>query len=178
MNFYKVLVAWVLVSAVVVLLVGCTQEVYQLEMPSKYVDGTDGDPVPSQAVPFQSIDQGVRSGVHDARQEVVKDSEQWQKLWQEHVTGLINQPVMPVVDFTQEMVIAFFLGQQPTAGYTVTITKIVLEEGSRLIVHVIKTVPLPGSMLLQVLTQPYHIVKLHRLDLPIEFVLTESRERK
>jgi hypothetical protein len=77
------------------------------------------------------------------------------------------------VDFAREMVLAFFLGEKPTSGYTATITE-VLQLQDKLRVKVAVETPPPGSFLLQVLTQPFHIVRLPRYDLPVEFVEVEA----
>lgn len=117
---------------------------------------------------FQTVDQGVHSRIREARQVVIRDIEAWRRLWAEHVAGRIPKPSLPPVDFTREMVIAFFLEEKPTSGYEVEIVEIIQLEGQLLVKVRVKS-PLPGVPLLQVLTQPHHIVKLPRYELPVEF---------
>jgi len=129
-------------------------------------------PVPISSAPFDTIDQGIHSGIKESRQLVVRDPAAWAALWAEHIAGRVSAPPLPVIDFAREMVIAFFLGEKPTSGYSVEIKEI-LEEGDKLIVKVEVAVPPPWAMPLQVLTQPFHIVKMPRFDLPVEFVVVE-----
>lgn len=141
--------------------------------------GDEGSTVPSSAgVAFETIDQGIRSGIRDHRELVIRDYEGWQTLWEEHVVGQLSKsPFPPPVDFSQEMVIAFFLGEKPTAGYEVEIVEIAQLEG-RLVVRVQVKSPPPGVALLQVLTQPFHIVRLFRHDLPVEFIMEPQRSSR
>jgi len=135
---------------------------------------TGKDPVPpNAALPFETIDQGFRSGIRDARQVVVRDPETWCNLWAEHVKGRVPEPPLPPVNFIHEMVIAFFLGEKSTSGYTATIREIFVSDG-KLLVKVEVETPQPGAFLLQVLTQPFHIVKVTRTDLPVDFLIQES----
>ncbi len=145
--------------------------------------GTGGEPgcpvcpgggaVAELSVPFETLDQGVQSGIRHARKLVIRDGETWAALWREHVAERVPQPPLPQVDFTRDMVIAFFLGEKPTAGYAATIKEI-RASLDKLLVRVEVTSPPPGSFVAQVLTQPYHIVKLPRSDLPVEFVVVEA----
>jgi hypothetical protein len=154
-------------------LAGCLPQEMVSKGPIAGATGISEDPMsPSVELPFETIDQGIRSGIRDARQVVVRDPETWCNLWAEHVKGRVPEPPLPPVDFVREMVIAFFLGEKPTAGYEVDITEIILLEG-RLVVQVDIKSPPPGVALFQVLTQPFHIVRLFQSELPVEFV-TES----
>ena len=128
---------------------------------------------PSAELPFGTVDQGIRSGIRDARQAVVRDPGTWGALWAEHVKGRVPEPPLPLVDFSREMVLAYFLGEKPTSGYAVEIREIALSAG-RVLVHVAVTAPPPGAPVLQVLTQPFHIVRAPRSELPVEFIPVEA----
>ncbi len=160
-----------ILSLAFLLLAGCLPEKTVSSGPISEATGTSENPLPpSVELPFETIDQGIRSGIRDARKVVVRDPETWRNLWAEHVKGQIPEPSLPLMNFGQEMVIAFFLGEKLTGGYTVRITKIAqVEEGITVQVQV--DCPPPGVFLPQVLTQPFHIVKVLRFDLPIEFVV-------
>ncbi|MFN3476701.1 MAG: protease complex subunit PrcB family protein, partial [Candidatus Methylomirabilales bacterium] len=81
----------------------------------------------------------------------------------------------PPVDFAQEMAIAVFRGEQPTAGFGLEIQKLE-EKGGNLYLYVQEASPAPGSAVLQVLTQPYHIIKLERKDIPVRIVYQAPQE--
>ncbi len=124
-------------------------------------------------VAFETVDQGVHSGIRAERRVVVRDGTAWAALWAEHGAGRTPQPELPPVDFTQEMVVGYFWGEKPTAGYRVELTEVVAE-ATRLVVRVEVGSPPPGAPVLQVLTQPYHLVRLPRSELPVEFLVVEA----
>ena len=84
---------------------------------------------------------------------------------------LLPEQHVPRVDFIQEMVIAVFSGKKRTGGYGVDLTRIEenLEKG-KLEVFFLETHPSPKSMVIQALTQPYAIVKLKKVDIPVVFI--------
>ena len=135
---------------------------------------TGEDPLPpSTDSQFETIDHGIHSGIRDSRQVVIRDPESWRVLWAEHVKGRVPEPPLPPVDFVHEMVIAFFLGEKPTAGYLAKIVNLVVDK-EKVTVIVCIEIPAPNGYLLQVLTQPFHIIKVPRYDLPVEFIINEG----
>jgi len=69
------------------------------------------------------------------------------------------------------MVIAVFSEEKRTGGYGIEITRVEenLEKG-QMEVFFLETHPSPNSMVTQALTQPYHIVKLKKVDIPVVFI--------
>ncbi len=124
-------------------------------------------------IPFETVEQGDHSGVQAEGGRVVRSPAAWEALWAEHAAGRVPAPPLPPVDFSREMVLAYFLGEKPTAGYAVEIREIAVSEG-RVLVHVAVTTPPAGAPVLQVLTQPFHIVRALRSELPVEFVPVEA----
>ena len=123
-------------------------------------------------VAFETVDQGVHSGIREERRAVIRDGAAWAALWAEHTRGQHPAPAVPPLDFTQEMVVGYFWGEKPTAGYRVELTEVVAEAG-RLVVRVEVGPPPPGAPVVQVLTQPHHLVRLPRSELPVEFLVVE-----
>lgn len=123
-------------------------------------------------VPFETVDQGDHSGIRGERRVVVRDGAAWAALWAEHGAGRTPPPELPEVDFSREMVVGFFWGEKPTAGYRVEISEVLAEAG-RLVVRVEVGSPPPGAPVVQVLTQPHHLVRLPRSELPVEFLVVE-----
>ncbi len=74
----------------------------------------------------------------------------------------------PAVDFSAEMVVAVFLGEEATGGYEVEVTRAELA-GSNLRLYYREKGPPPDAIVAQVLTQPYHIVKLPKYRIPAIF---------
>jgi hypothetical protein len=102
-----------------------------------------------------TIDRGQTTWIDSPRQVVARTPEEWAKLWKAHAPD--RQP--PAVDFSQNMVVAVFLGSRPTAGYRVEIvgTK---EVNGALVVEYRQTQPPPGAITAQVITTPYVIVTM------------------
>ena len=111
-----------------------------------------------------TVAQGPMSNIEEPRQVVVRTTAEWQALWKEHDA----QRAAPPVDFAQSIVVAVFLGTRPTAGFAVEITA-VKAEGSRAVVEYRERRPARDAIGAQVLTSPFHIVRLARTSGSIEF---------
>lgn len=111
-----------------------------------------------------TIARGPMSAITDARQVVVRSSAEWEALWKEHG---VTQP-LPVVNFSKEIVAAVFLGSRPTGGFNVEILSTRVE-GDALIVEYGERRPGRGDIVSQVLTSPFHIVRLPAHKGPVRF---------
>ena len=114
------------------------------------------------AVP--TVAQGASSGVEEPAQVVVRSPAEWETLWKSHA----GPQAAPAVDFSTSMVAAVFLGTRPTGGYRVEIVGTRLEN-DQLIIEYIERPPGAGALVTQILTSPFHIVKLPRFNGPIRF---------
>jgi hypothetical protein len=123
-------------------------------------------------VPFSTVERGVTSGIKEAGFFVLRTEEEWQRFWRRHAS---SDP--PVIDFSREMVIAAFMGEQRTGGFSIEIQK-VEDKGGLLKVLVQRTVPAPERPVLQVLTQPYHIIRLAKTELPVRFARRSFEEER
>jgi len=128
-------------------------------------------------VSFETVDRGIHSGVRGSRHLVVREPAAWADLWAEHVAGRVPAPPVPSVDFSREMVVAFFWGEKPTSGYSAEISGLVLNSQA-LVVRVETASPPPGAIVLQVLTQPFHIARIARSDFPVEFAVVEQERKR
>jgi hypothetical protein len=120
-------------------------------------------------VPFATVAQGAMSNIEEPGQVVVRTAAEWQALWKQH-----GRAATPAVDFTQSMVVAVFLGTRPTAGFSVAITA-VKTEGTRTVVEYLEREPSRDAFVGQVLTSPFHAVRLARTAGPVEFRRLEGR---
>lgn len=116
-------------------------------------------------IPYFSIAQGTASGIVDPLEIVIQSGQEWRKLWERHAP---SGSAPPPVDFTTQVVVGLFAGQQPTAGYEVQIVK-VDHERTRVTVSYQVRSPSKEALVAQVLTQPFHLIRLPRLSLPIQF---------
>ncbi len=122
-------------------------------------------PVEELPIPFTTIAMGEQSGIHRARNVVVRNAGEWNRLWQEHGEAAGKRPA---IDFRRDMVIAVFLGQRPVAGYRVRIVD-VRQTPDALRVQVRERKPDGDALLAQVLTYPYVMIRLPQNDRPVEF---------
>lgn len=116
-----------------------------------------------------TVAQGAMSNIEEPRQVVVRTAAEWQALWKEHDA----QRAVPPVDFAQSIVVAVFLGTRPSAGFAVEIAA-VKGDGSRVVVEYRERRPARDAISAQVLTSPFHIVRLARVSGTIEFRRVEG----
>ena len=101
------------------------------------------------------IARGPVSPVVEPRQAVARSPAEWEALWKAHATA---RPA-PAVDFSSEMVAAVFLGARPSGGFGVEITGARLD-GETLVIHYVEQRPGRRDVVTQMLTSPFHIVRL------------------
>ena len=119
--------------------------------------------------PSRSLKKGAFSGIHEPRQEVVKNADAWQKVWKQHVTATGESDKIPAVDFSKEMVVVATMGTKRSGGYSIEIVD-VDAKGKTLKISVKKTSPPPDAMTIQALTAPFHFVAVPKSKLNPEFV--------
>jgi hypothetical protein len=111
-----------------------------------------------------TVAQGTMSNIEEPRTVVVRTAAEWQALWKEHDP----EHAAPAVDFAQSMVVGVFLGARPTAGFAVEITA-VKADGNRTIVEYVERRPSRDDFVAQVVTSPFHLVRLMRTAGAVEF---------
>ena len=122
-----------------------------------------------RSLPIRSLARGAFSGVKEARHEVIRDADVWEKFWKQHSVAGSSAEKIPAVDFAREMVIAATMGAKRTGGYTIEIVR-VEPAGKSLQIFVKQTSPPPGALTIQALTAPFHFVAVPKSDLKPEFV--------
>ncbi|NEQ28599.1 MAG: protease complex subunit PrcB family protein [Microcoleus sp. SIO2G3] len=119
-------------------------------------------------VHFHTIARGANSGYQTPSQMVIDNREEWADIWQLHASDIIPPPPVPRVDFTDDQVVAVFMGEKRTGGYSVEIltveTKSSLEDDqTSLVITVAYRQPKPGDIVQEVITYPYHIITIPQL---------------
>jgi hypothetical protein len=121
---------------------------------------------------FTDIDKGFTSGLRGRNFLLIRSPKEWKELWARHASGFIPPPPLPPVDFDKEMVLAVSSGEKATGGYGIEIAKIEALQPKRvLLITLVDSKPPADAITTQALTQPYHIVKLKRVDLEPTFVV-------
>jgi hypothetical protein len=119
-------------------------------------------------VPFETIEQGDSSALEESLERVIRKPNEWETFWKQHKSKQSAPPPLPAVDFTHESIIAVFIGARSNGGYFAEITGIV-RELNRLVVIYREVVAGRNCLINAIVTQPYHIVKLKRIDQPVLF---------
>ncbi len=114
-------------------------------------------------VDFTTIAKGTYSGYEKASQKVIDNQEQWEDLWQQHTCDTEPPPPVPQENFTRYMLVAVFAGEQPSSGYSVEIIS-VKKTDDALVIIVEYDEPEPGVLVQDVITYPYHIVRILQTD--------------
>jgi hypothetical protein len=112
---------------------------------------------------------GHHSGMRTTGEQVIQDAEVWKQVWGQVYRTSRPQPEPPKIDFDKQTVLAVFLGNRNTGGYSIRITA-VKDTGKETEVHVQRSSPRPGDITTQALTQPYDIVVIDKPDKPVRFV--------
>ena len=123
-----------------------------------------GTPAGQKTTEMKTVAKGQQSAVDDRREVTVRTQDEWAKIWRMHD---FERPA-PRVDLPSEMVVGVFLGSRPTGGFSVEIVG-TRQEGGALIVQYRETMPAPEGMTAQVLTSPFHLVSVPRIDGDVKF---------
>jgi len=123
---------------------------------------------------FVTIDRGTHSGIHAAITEVYRAREDFELFWARHSSDSFPPPAPPAVDFSARMVVAVFMGEQVTGGFTTEVTSVEQKEDGGIVVNFTTDVPRSGAIVTQALTQPYHIVSVGKTDQEVTFEGSEA----
>ena len=110
-----------------------------------------------------TVVRGHRSGIREPLQTVIRKQDEWSAFWKRHSSTNPNPPPTPIIDFNREMVVGVFLGEKSTGGYEVEIVRAERRDSSLYFYYRGKN-PLPGTMVTQALTQPFHLVKVPKYE--------------
>lgn len=120
--------------------------------------------VPSVQVAFTTLTRGQQSGIEERREVVVRDAEALAALWRVHAPG---EPPPPV-DFATSMIVGIFAGLRNTGGHEIEVTGLVRDDDTLIVTYRARA-PDRGAMTAQVLTFPYHLVRVARHEGPVRF---------
>ena len=107
------------------------------------------------------------SGVHSESTFVVRDADTFKRVWTQVFSRRTDRE-MPVIDFSQQMVVIATMGRQPTTGYGIRIA------GARrsdrgLVVQVETISPGPSCVVAPMVTFPIAMSRLRSFDGPVRF---------
>jgi hypothetical protein len=121
-----------------------------------------------KAIPFFTVDRGLHSEIKEAISTVFHSEDGWKRFWRRHAASEPHP-----IDFSKEMVIAVFMGEQRTGGFSLDIQKVEDKSGLlKALVYITK--PDQAAIVPQALTQPYHIIRLQKMYFPVRFTKQSS----
>ena len=132
------------------------------------------DPLTKEEPNPALIAAGSRSAIETPRNRIVKDKADFTMLWLEHTAHEAPTPVPPDVDFSESTVAAVFAGNQPTGGYSLTLTGLDKTPGGWE-VRLSLVTPGPDCMTTQVITQPWAMVRVPGHDQAINIHISPTR---
>jgi hypothetical protein len=78
-----------------------------------------------QELAFDTIEIDTSSGHEEREYVVIKDEEEWNRIWDIVQSKRFPKREPPTVNFNEEMVVAVFQGNFATGGFSIEITRIV-----------------------------------------------------
>ncbi len=127
----------------------------------------------NKVVEFKTLAKNINGEEHEAKNMVIKNQEEWVKLWEALHINSSEKPELPAVDFKNRMVIAVFLGDKPNPGHNVAILETF--KSNKKIMRVTYKVTTPGASCVhpQVLAQPYQIIETEKAK-KVSFTLLQE----
>lgn len=127
---------------------------------------TQGDQKLMNKLEFQTISKGFYSGHRSPAYYVILNEDEWADVWNQHYSIFWPQLPPPEVNFSESIIIAVFMGEFSTGGYGIEIKEI-LDMNQSVVVRIEKTYPF--GFVTTALSQPYHIVKMDKINKEIIF---------
>lgn len=106
-----------------------------------------------QAVKYEILTESAYQGREEKSFEVIKDNASLLKLYQG-----INDAKVPKVDFSKSRIVALFLGQRNSGGYSINV-KNIEEKGDKIIITTQEIAP--DGMAIMSITNPFTILKIN-----------------
>ena len=136
---------------------------------SQGISGTPVPIIPLHARSCPTCAFTYNSGLTKPVQLVIKDSKEWQEVWERsHCKVISPVPPLPEIDFTKELIVVVALGTRPTGGYGIFVDRAV-DKNNRREITVGKQSPGKNCFTTQALTQPVDIARLPKTDRPVVF---------
>lgn len=104
---------------------------------------------------YEILNESEYQGKDTKSFEIIKDNAGLTKLYES-----VNDPQIPKVDFTKSRIVALFLGQKNSGGYSIKV-KDVTESNNIITVKIIESSPKPGENATMALTNPFTILKIN-----------------
>lgn len=119
-------------------------------------------------LPVKTVAKGFNSLEKQKTELIIKSHEELKNLWNIIYATQLDKPPLPNIDFDTNIIIGIFLGEKPTAGFSIEVQKI-MEENGKIIVYIEETSPPQDSFQAQIITEPYHVIQIPKMDKPVVY---------
>ncbi len=127
-------------------------------------------PKPCPTCPQTRFSFMSNSAIVEPMQAVIKDAEAWKQMWERiHCKVISPVPPLPEIDFSREMMVVVGLGTRSTGGHGIVVNS-AFEKDGKLSIIVRKLRPGKNCFTTQAITQPVDIVRLPKIDKPVDFL--------
>ena len=133
---------------------------------------------PREVLPVTRLRQGptaysTYSGLNDPVRTVVRDSAEWDALWQAITRPFYPAPPLPQVDFDRDMVVVAALGAKPSSGYDIVI-EAARQDTSSIEIALRTSSPAAGCPVSAAITQPVDLATIPASPRPVRFRETST----
>jgi hypothetical protein len=128
----------------------------------------------SRSVEFETIAKYLNCGHVEKQNYVITNKEDWERLWDKVVSNSYPRPQAPEIDFSKHSLIAVFQGTQSSSGYSISVNRLA-KSGNKLKVHVREVSPSDACRVLLVLTQPFEIIQIDKIEDSVKVVFKIKR---
>lgn len=108
---------------------------------------------------FSVVEEGSYCQIKEIGAHTIQNKSDWEKFWHRHSGNSQSQP--PKVDFRWNTVVAMYLGEKRTGGYSIKVKEIV-DTGEDLLIFTEKTTP-EGGFATMAFSQPFCIIKFKKV---------------
>ncbi|MCX7947584.1 MAG: protease complex subunit PrcB family protein [candidate division WOR-3 bacterium] len=120
------------------------------------------------------IVENISLGYQNEGIKIFKSYKEYENFYREHTNIISDEIPKLTIDFNKEILIGIFLGQRPTSGYSINITKVLLEN-KKINIYANEECPKKDQIVLMVITYPSVFIKIPKYDYPIQLKLNKCR---
>ncbi|MBN4085136.1 protease complex subunit PrcB family protein [Flavobacteriaceae bacterium AH-315-B10] len=120
-------------------------------------------------ITFEILSQDFFGGITDSKFMIINNEKDLDLVYSSINKSRTPELEMPTIDFDKETVIALFLGEKNSGGYSIAVEQIINVNDKVNVVYRI-TSPKAGEMVTSVMTQPYCIIKIPKTSKEIVFL--------
>lgn len=117
---------------------------------------------------FETIEQDFYGGITDSKFLVINDLKSLHDIYDAINKDRLPILEIPTINFEKEMVLALFLGEKTTGGFSISVERI-LSDNNNVSVFYKTITPKQDEMVTTVMTQPYCIIKMPKTSKEVVF---------